>query len=95
MMPEIYNLTVEPEQVGMRLDAFLAQQLEGITRSHGVKLIESGHVTIAGNQLNKKYALKASDEIDVEIPDPVDTQILPEEIPLEIVYEDENLLIKV
>lgn len=92
-MAEIYNLTVEKEQVGMRLDAFLAQQLDGISRSHGVKLIEAGLVTLGGQVLNKKYALRAFDEIDVEIPEPVETEIAAEDIPLDIVYEDDQLLV--
>ncbi len=92
-MAEIYNLTVEPEQAGMRLDAFLAQQLEGISRSHGVKLIEAGLVTISGQTLDKKHQLKVGDEIDVEVPEPVETEILPEDIPLDIVYEDDQLLV--
>ncbi len=92
-MAEIYNLTVESAQVGMRLDAFIAQQLDGISRSHGVKLIEAGLVTLGGQPLNKKYALKEKDEIDVEIPEPVETEIVAEDIPLDIVYEDDQLLV--
>ena len=92
-MSEIYNLTVEAEQVGMRLDAFLAQQLDGISRSHGVKLIEAGLVTLGGNALNKKYNLKENDEIDVEIPEPVETEIAAEAIPIDVVYEDDDLLV--
>ncbi len=92
-MAEIYNLTVETEQVGMRLDAFVAQQIDNISRSYGVKLIEGGFVTLGGAALNKKYTLKAGDEIDVEIPEPVDTQVLAEDIALDIVYEDDVLLV--
>lgn len=92
-MAELYNLTVEPAQAGMRLDAFLAEALDGISRSHGVKLIEAGKVTIAGQALNKKYALKAGDEVDVEVPEPVEAEILAEDIPLDIVYEDDALLV--
>lgn len=92
-MAEIYNLTVENEQVGMRLDAFIAQQIEDVSRSYGVKLIESGRVTLCGAPLNKKYILKSGDEIDVEIPEPENTTVAAEDIPLDIVYEDDELLV--
>jgi len=92
-MAEIHNLSVEASQAGMRLDAYIAQQIDGISRSYGVKLIEGGCVTCQGLSLNKKYTVKTADEIDVEIPEAVETDILPEKIPLDIVYEDDELLI--
>ena len=92
-MAEIHNLSVEASQAGMRLDAYIAQQIDGISRSYGVKLIEGGCVTCQGLALNKKYTVKTADEIDVEIPEAVETDILPEKIPLDIVYEDDELLI--
>ncbi len=92
-MPEMINLTATEAQAGMRLDAFLAEQIDGISRSYGVKLIEAGLVTLDGKQLNKKYNIQSQDEIDVEIPDPEETEILPEDIPLDIVYEDDAMLV--
>lgn len=83
----------EPEDVGSRLDAFLAENIEGKTRSAIQKLMEQGKVLVNGNPGSKNYKLKAGDTIQVEIPEPEPLELLPQNIPLDIVYEDDSLLV--
>ncbi len=75
-----------------RIDAFLATELE-ITRSSASKLIENGNVFINDRVATKSLKVKMGDRVTVNIPDPVSADILPEDIPLEIVFEDDDLLV--
>ena len=88
------TLEFTAEEAGARLDKFISEQTEGeITRSAAVKLIEDGNCTVNGKAVQKNYKLKAGDKVVVEIPEAVDVDILPENIPLDIVYEDNDLLV--
>ena len=79
---------------GIRVDKFISEQAEGeLTRSAAVKLIEDGGCTVNGKAVPKNYKLKAGDKVTLEIPDAVEIDILPENIPLDIVYEDDDLLV--
>lgn len=75
-----------------RLDKQIAENSE-LTRSAAVRLIERGLVTVDGKTAGKKDVPKPGTEIEVEIPEPEAVDILPENIPLEIVYEDEDVLV--
>lgn len=85
------------EESGERVDKFLVAEAENIgeelTRSAAAKLIWDGYCTCDGEQLPKNYKVKAGDIIVLNIPDPQPTEILPENIPLNIVYEDDDLLV--
>ena len=88
------TLEFTAEEAGTRLDKFISEQTEGeITRSAAVKLIEDGNCTVNGKAVQKNYKLKAGDKVVIEIPEAVDVDILPENIPLDIVYEDNDLLV--
>lgn len=87
---EIKYITVE--DFSGRIDAFLAARLD-LTRSAVSKLIELGYVTLNGKTALKSSKLKPSDDIKISLPDPVSADILPENIPLEIAYEDDDLLV--
>ncbi len=78
---------------GERLDAFLARSVEGLTRSAAQRLLEDGCVTRNGKPGKKNDKLNIGDEISVEIPEPKDVDIVATEMPLEIVYEDEDMLV--
>ncbi len=78
---------------GERLDAFLARCGENLTRSAAQKLIEGGRVTVNGRPGKKNDKLKAGDQVEFSIPEPREVDILPREMPLQIVYEDEDLLV--
>ncbi len=75
-----------------RIDVITAENAD-ITRSYGAKLISDGMVFINGKTANKNAKPKAGDTILIKIPDPVSCEALPENIPLDIVYEDEDLLV--
>ena len=78
---------------GERLDAFLARSVEGLSRSGAQKLIEGGHVTKNGAPGKKNDKLTEGDEISLTIPAAKPVDIAPKDIPLQIVYEDEDVLV--
>ena len=78
---------------GVRLDKYMADAQIGLSRSAAVALIESGAVVVNGKPANKKLKLSAGDSIVVRIPDPVPYEAKAENIPLDIVYEDSDLLV--
>ena len=80
-------------QSGVRLDRFLADSGLELSRSAAVGLIDYGNVTVNGKAQNKKYKLSDGDEVIIRIPDPVPYEAKAENIPLDIIYEDEDLLV--
>lgn len=88
---EILELTADT--AGVRLDKFVSESAENMTRSAAVKLIEDGCCTVNGKAAVKNYKLKSGDNVKIEIPDAAEVDILPEDIPLDIVYEDNDLLV--
>ena len=78
---------------GERLDAFVARAADGLTRSAAQRLIEEGYVNRNGKPSKKNDKLNIGDEISVEIPETKPVDIVPKEIPLEIVYEDDDVLV--
>ena len=81
------------DTAGERLDAFLARSVEGLTRSGAQKLLEEGHVTRNGKPGKKNDKLNPGDEISLTIPEAKPVDIAPREMPLDIVYEDEDVLV--
>jgi len=77
----------------VRLDQFLSRELAGETRSMIQKLIESENVLVDGKPARSSLKLKAGQNIDVEIPEPVAAEPLPEDIPLDVLYEDSDLIV--
>ena len=78
---------------GERLDAFLARSVENMSRSGAQKLLEEGCVLRWGKKAKKNDKLNVGDEITLELPEPKPVDIVATEIPLEIVYEDEDVLV--
>ena len=87
------NITLIAQENGVRADQFLSQSLDNLTRSAAQKLLEAGHVLRGGKALKKNDKLKEGDEITVLIPDPTEVEILPQDIPLDVVYEDEDVIV--
>lgn len=79
-------------QGGARLDKFISEQTE-LSRSAAAKLIEQGAVLVGGKPANKKDAPEEGTLIEITLPEPQAADILPEDIPLDIVYEDDDLLV--
>ena len=88
---KIFNYIIDDGLV-RRLDVFLAEKAE-ITRSYATVLIDDGNVLVNGKKAAKNTKLKNGDVVDITIPDPQEYTVEPENIPLDIVYEDEHLLV--
>lgn len=90
----IHEIEIGENEAGRRLDAVLSDCLEGMTRSHLQKLIEEGHVTSPDvSKIAKNYKVRRGDRFQVCIPAPEELNVTAENIPLDIIYEDEHLLI--
>jgi len=87
------KLTLTAETAGQRLDAFLAGQVEDLTRSAAQKLMEKGAVTIAGRPARKNEKTSPGMIVEVELPDPEPIDVLPQDIPLDVVYEDADVIV--
>lgn len=83
----------KPEQTGVRIDKFLSENIQDKTRSAIQKYIESGYVIANGNVISKNYKIKTNDKIEIIIPNPIQVDIVPQDIPLNIIYEDEDVLV--
>jgi 23S rRNA pseudouridine1911/1915/1917 synthase len=90
---ETLTFTIGPDHTDLRLDAFLASQIEGWSRARLQRLIESEDVFVNGKLSKPSYKLREHDEIEVELTSPPTTSFTPEAIPLEIVYEDDTLVV--
>ena len=86
-------MTLFADIAGERLDAFLARSVESLSRSSAQKLLEEGCVLRNGKPGKKNDKLNTGDEISVTIPEPKPVDIVPREIPLDIIYEDEDVLV--
>lgn len=94
MEKECLKLEVTAEDADKRLDKFLTEKLVGDhSRSFIQKLIDTGNVLVDGSVRNRHYPVSAGESIAVTIPAPVGVDMKPESIPLDIVYEDEDLLV--
>lgn len=92
--PERYTFLTDEESESTRLDLVLSLQLAEVSRSFVQKLIERGNVLINGTVCtSKKYKVCRGDRIELILPPPKEIEALPEDIPLDIVYEDDDLLV--
>lgn len=90
----VYEFIIEEDMKGTRLDVVLSLVIEEASRSHLQKLIDIGKVDVNGEPCtSKKYKVKSGDAVRVTVPEPVRLNVLPEDIPLDIVYEDEDVLV--
>jgi 23S rRNA pseudouridine1911/1915/1917 synthase len=81
------------EESGERIDALLARNLPQFSRSQAQKLLEQNFVSLNGKPIKKNYRTNIGDEIHVELPDVQDVELIAQNIPLDIVYEDEDLIV--
>ena len=86
-------LTAGPEAAGERLDSFLAARLPGLTRSAAARLIETGQVLVDGKPARKSAKLAGGETVEVTLPDPEPADALPQDIPLDVVYEDDDVIV--
>ncbi len=91
-MAELLKTTVTSDGAGQRLDAFLAASFD-ISRAAAERLLEEGRVTLSFGEATKKYRLKGGEEITLFLPEPTPAEAQPEDIPLDIVYEDADIVV--
>ena len=93
---DIINIKLSEEYadyVGVRIDKCLSELLSDYSRAYIQKLLDDGNITVGKKAVKSNYKLRAGDNIEITIPEPEELEILPENIPLDIVYEDNDILI--
>jgi len=91
--PETYFFEVPPEAAGSRLDLYLSRQVPFLSRTQIQKLIEKGKVLVNSKKSRSSYRIRCNDLIEMEVPPPEEITLKPQHIPLDIVYEDGDLLV--
>jgi 23S rRNA pseudouridine1911/1915/1917 synthase len=86
-------LSVAAEEAGARLDAYLAAHVADWSRTRIHRLIEDGDVLVEGRTVKPSRRLRAGEQIEVELTEPPPTAFAPEDIPIEVVYEDDDLIV--
>jgi 23S rRNA pseudouridine1911/1915/1917 synthase len=87
------TFSVTPEEVGQRLDAFLAAHVDGWSRARLQRLIDDGDVLVGGKLAKPSHKVRAHDEIEIELTANLSEVFTPEDIPIKIVYEDDDLVV--
>ena len=87
------TLTATSEDRGARIDAWLAAHVEGLTRSAAAKLLESGGVAVNGASAAKNYRLTGGETVKVTRPEAEEIAVEPQDIPLDVVYEDQDVIV--
>ena len=90
---ETFAFDVAGEDAGARLDAFLAARVEGVSRSILKRAIDDGDVLVGGQVAKPSLKLKGGEHVEVELPAPPPSEVEPEEIPLDLLYEDEEVVV--
>jgi pseudouridine synthase, RluA family len=87
------KIVIIAKESGDRLDALLVRSVDGLTRSAAQRLIETGAVTLNGTALKKSHKVTEGEIFDLFLPEVGDTELIPEEIPLDVVYEDSDVIV--
>lgn len=90
---EIKEFIVEDEHINMRLDVFLSMKLDGKSRSFIQNIIEEEKVLVNSKIKKSNYRLKEKDKVEIAIPEPVALNVKPEDIPIDILYEDSDIIV--
>jgi len=90
---EQIHLQAKPDDAGKRVDAWLAERLEGTSRSAAQRLLEEGLVRLDGKPLAKNCRLTGDEAVDVSLPEPEPLEASPQDIPLDVVYEDGDVIV--
>ncbi|MDD4715528.1 MAG: RluA family pseudouridine synthase [Oscillospiraceae bacterium] len=83
---------LHPDRNGERIDRFLSRSADGLTRAAAQRLLEDGRVLLNGRPLKKNYRVSAGEEIFVSLPVPAPAGAAPQDIPLDVIYEDEDVI---
>jgi 23S rRNA pseudouridine1911/1915/1917 synthase len=88
-----FQLEEETIEINTRLDKCVSELVEEISRTAAQNLIQEQQITVNGNIEKVSYRVKGDETIEIHVPDPIDVAILPQDIPLDIIYEDKDILI--
>lgn len=92
-MSEQEVLIIAADEAGGRLDSFLSENIESLSRNRVQNLCESGNILINGRPAKKNHRLAAGEEVTINMPEPEMGEITPQDIPLDIIYEDTDVLL--
>lgn len=87
------KLTLQAEESAERIDALLARSVDGLTRSAAQRLLEQGAVTKNGTPVKKNYKTASGDVFEIALPEAVETELVAQNIPLDVVFEDDDLIV--
>lgn len=90
---EEFNIETSNEWVGRRIDKVLSEYFKDYSRSFIKKLFDDDLILVNGKKSKPGYNIKNGDIFDISVPDPIDIQIIPENIPLDIIYEDTDVIL--
>lgn len=87
------TISFTADTAGERIDALLARNVDGLSRSAAQRLIEQGGVSVNGTAVKKNYKSNVGDEVSLCLPEPENVEIIPQDIPLDVVFEDGDLIV--
>ena len=87
------TIVIIAQESADRIDALLAQNVPGLTRSAAQRLLDAGAVSVDGRTVKKNYKCSAGERIELSLPETQETELSPQDIPLDIVYEDEDVVV--
>jgi 23S rRNA pseudouridine1911/1915/1917 synthase len=91
---ELMEWAINSDQASERIDKFIAEALEeGTSRTQVQQWIKDGHVTVNGQKVKPNYKLANQDQVVLTVPEPVDVELSPEPIPIDVVYEDSDVIV--
>lgn len=86
-------LMITADQAGERADVLLSRTIENLTRSSAARLLEEGAVLLSGKPVKKNYKTSVGDILEVTLPDPEPVEAVPQNIPLDVVFEDDDVIV--
>ena len=90
---DIFKFLINDEWEGLRIDKYLSSNLDFLSRSYIQKMIQEQNVSVNGKIVKANYCLKEDDEIEFQLPPNVEPDIEPEDIPLDVLYEDNDVIV--
>lgn len=93
MIEDEVEFIIDSDNVGKRVDVFLSESLESFSRSQVKKLIETENITCNNKVIKSNYKMKENDVLNIIIPEPRELELTPENIPLDIIYEDDDIIV--
>jgi len=90
---KVHKYFVDSAHSGARVDKYVVSMLDGFSRSHVQKLIDNGHVTVGGERVSAHHRVYKGNEVTVYVPELRKEGVVPEDIPLDILYEDEHIIV--